>query len=98
MSDYSEIAYESVAAADRYDDRYEDICRTCGFDDPCDCPMDVNTMAKMSCPSCGGQWWRGWGETSTRCLHKQCGAEGSVVIREPMYAPHDTEENPDASR
>lgn len=65
-----------------------DICPFCGYDDPCGCPMDVNTMSKMQCPVCGGQWWREHGGTSTRCLHKACGAEGSTVVRAPLYAPH----------
>ena len=69
-----------------------DICLSCGYDYPCGCPMDVNTMAKMQCPSCGGQWWRSWGDDSTRCLHRTCGAEGSVVREPPRYAPHGEDE------
>jgi hypothetical protein len=88
QDEYAEMACESLAAAGEYDHRWDDICRSCGYDDPCGCPMDVNTMTKMSCPSCEGQWWRGWGDTSTRCLHRACGAEGSAVIQEPRYAPH----------
>ena len=93
MTDW-DAACESGIAADYESDPFDGICRSCGYDDPCGCPMDINTMAKMSCPSCGGQWWRSWGDASTRCLHRQCKAEGSVVIREPLYAPHDPESTP----
>ena len=72
---------------------YEGICPRCGYDEHCGCPADTHTMTKMRCPSCGGEWWRGWGDESTRCLHRRCGAEGSVVIREPLYAPHGSEED-----
>jgi hypothetical protein len=77
---------------------YDDICRSCGYDDPCGCPDDSNTWSKMACRSCGGEWWRDYGSTSTRCLHRRCGAEGSEVIREPLYAPHPADtakESPD---
>ncbi|MET9952364.1 hypothetical protein ABZ135_12555 [Streptomyces sp. NPDC006339] len=58
-----------------------------GARDACGCPHDINTQALMACPSCGGEWWREHGGTSTRCLHRACGKEGSVVRRAPLYAP-----------
>jgi hypothetical protein len=77
--EYTELAAESMAGGGEYDHRWDDICPSCGYDRACGCPMDVSTMTKMSCPSCGGQWWRGWDDVSTRCLHRACGAEGSAV-------------------
>lgn len=71
---------------------HEGVCPSCGFDEHCGCPMDTHTMALMRCPSCGGEWWRAWGDDSIRCLHKRCGVEGSEVAREPLYAPHGAEE------
>lgn len=79
---------EDYAEAADYDDAGHTYCGRCGLDSPgCGCPADPNTWAKMTCPTCGGQWWRDYDSTSTVCLHRQCGAEGSTVIREPMYAP-----------
>ena len=89
---YEAMTDEMRAAADETDSGYDGICPSCGYDEHCSCPMDINTQSLMSCPSCGGKWWREWGSTSTKCLHwRACGKEGSTVIREPLYAPAGTD-------
>jgi hypothetical protein len=84
MSDYEDFC--------EYDGDYDDdqrlYCAGCGLDWPgCGCPQDMNTNALMRCADCGGEWWRAYHDTSTRCLHPGCEGTNSTVIREPQYAP-----------
>lgn len=62
-------------------------CPFCGASEAfCGCPDDPNTRDRMRCPHCGGNWSRDHGDTSTKCLHKACGKEGSTVERPAKYA------------
>jgi len=58
-----------------------------GAADACGCPHDHNQQDLMFCPHCAGQWYRPHGSTVTRCLHPQCGRDGSTVARRAPYAP-----------
>lgn len=58
-----------------------------GAANACACPADHNTQDLMRCCTCGGQWWRSHGDTSTTCVHPQCRQDGSVVVRAAKYPP-----------
>lgn len=63
-------------------------CPFCGDSDAfCGCPDDPNTRDRMKCPHCRRFWSRDYGDTSTTCLHRDCGKEGSTVEIPANYAP-----------
>ncbi|WP_188266535.1 MULTISPECIES: hypothetical protein [unclassified Streptomyces] len=74
-----------------------------GTRNACGCPSDLNTQSLMVCVTCGNQWLRPYGSTSTRCRRPGCGQDASLVTvpaaRPPEYGedgkPLTTVDGPD---
>ncbi|MEV7422836.1 hypothetical protein [Streptomyces sp. NPDC091212] len=74
-----------------------DYCRSCGDPVACGCPADTGTQDLMRCLGCGGQWWRPWGSSDTRCAHRGCPSILSLVLRPAQYPPRSATEPDDTA-